>query len=196
MTYKIISHLECFSHFLFSRCEILDHDINKTFTVLNHSTLQQYIPRLASGKFDSCSLLNTSTNISYRCDSWVYDPTYYQSSRAIEWEFVCDKRWMGAVAQSMYMFGVFIGAVFLGNMADKVGRKPVFCWSAILQLIFGVGVAFTPEYFSFLIIRFLYGIFGSAGSYIPGKYQQLNEKLKFTHLRLPLTFLRTTILRC
>ncbi|KAJ8921692.1 hypothetical protein NQ315_010602 [Exocentrus adspersus] len=53
-------------------------------------------------------------------------------------------------------------------MADKVGRKPVFCWSAVLQLILGVGVAFTPEYYSFLFIRFLYGIFGSAGSYIPG----------------------------
>lgn len=75
---------------------------------------------------------------------------------------------MGAVAQSTYMFGVFTGAVVLGNMADKVGRKPVFCWSAVLQLIFGIGVAFTPEYYSFLFIRYLYGIFGSAGSYIPG----------------------------
>lgn len=75
---------------------------------------------------------------------------------------------MGAVAQSMYMFGVFTGAVTLGNMADKYGRKPIFCWSAILQLILGVGVAFSPNYYSFILIRYLYGIFGSAGSYIPG----------------------------
>lgn len=77
---------------------------------------------------------------------------------------------MGAVAQSIYMFGVFTGAVVLGNMADKYGRKPVFCWSALLQLILGIGVAFTPNYIMFLIIRYLYGIFGSAGSYIPGEY--------------------------
>lgn len=76
---------------------------------------------------------------------------------------------MGAVAQSMYMFGVFTGAVVLGNMADKIGRKPVFCWSALLQLVLGIGVAFTPDYISFVIVRYLYGIFGSAGSYIPGK---------------------------
>lgn len=31
-----------------------------------------------------------------------------------------------------------------------------------------MGVAFVPEYFSFLVVRFLYGIFGSAGSYITG----------------------------
>lgn len=55
-----------------------------------------------------------------------------------------------------------------GGLADKIGRKKVFCWSATLQLIFGVGVAFVPEYFSFLFVRFLYGIFGSAGSYITG----------------------------
>jgi len=40
--------------------------------------------------------------------------------------------------------------------------------SAVLQLILGVGVAFISEYYSFLVIRFLYGIFGSAGAYITG----------------------------
>lgn len=64
--------------------------------------------------------------------------------------------------------GVFFGAVFLGGLADKVGRKLVYCWSAVLQLILGVGVAFIPEYYTFLVVRFLYGIFGSAGSYITG----------------------------
>ncbi|KAG5878398.1 hypothetical protein JTB14_022678 [Gonioctena quinquepunctata] len=150
------------------RCEIPAHDVNKTYTFLNESTLARYLPRLESGKFDTCSLFNATTNTSYRCDSFVYDPTYYETSRAIEWEFVCDRRWMGAVAQSMYMFGVFTGAVVLGNMADKIGRKPVFCWSAVLQVILGIGVAFSPNYISFLVIRYLYGIVGSAGSYIPG----------------------------
>lgn len=130
--------------------------------------LSTFIPRTASGGFDSCSLFNGTNDTSMKCDSWVYDRTYYQSSRAIEWDFVCNQRWMGAVAQSMYMFGVFVGAVTLGNAADKYGRKKIFCISAILQLILGVGVAFTTEYYSFLTMRFLYGIFGSAGSYITG----------------------------
>lgn len=134
----------------------------------NTSLLDLYIPKLANGKLDNCHLINITTNETYGCNSWVYDDQYYKSSKAIEWSFVCDKRWMGAVAQSMYMFGVFTGAVTLGNMADKYGRKPVFCWSAVLQLLLGVGVAFTPNYYSFIIMRYLYGIFGSAGSYIPG----------------------------
>ena len=31
-----------------------------------------------------------------------------------------------------------------------------------------MGVAFVPDYFTFLFVRYLYGIFGSAGSYITG----------------------------
>lgn len=72
------------------------------------------------------------------------------------------------MAQSAYMFGVFTGAVFLGSAADKYGRKKIFCISALMQLVLGVAVAFTWEYYSFLVLRFLYGIFGSAGAYIPG----------------------------
>ncbi|KAH1029212.1 hypothetical protein HUJ05_002490 [Dendroctonus ponderosae] len=134
----------------------------------NATSIADYIPMLPNGKMDSCALINSTSNSSYRCDQWVFDDTYYQSSTAMDWTFVCDRRWMGAVAQSMYMFGVFTGAVWLGNMADKYGRKPIFCWSALLQLILGVGVAFAPNYYSFIIIRYLYGIVGSAGSYIPG----------------------------
>ncbi|XP_050296071.1 organic cation transporter protein isoform X1 [Anthonomus grandis grandis] len=146
------------------RCQIPDEDD----TVFNNTLLSDYMQYLPNGALDRCQYLNVTTNETVRCNSWVYDDTYYKSSRAIEWNFVCDQRWMGAVAQSMYMFGVFTGAVTLGNMADKYGRKPVFCWSAVLQVVIGVGVAFSPNYYSFIITKFLHGIFGSAGSYIPG----------------------------
>lgn len=147
------------------RCEIPGND---SMIYGDNAILATHIPRLPNGNYDNCRLYNLTTNEIYKCDSWVFDDTYYKSSRAIDWNFVCDQRWMGAVAQSMYMFGVLTGAVTLGNLADKYGRKPVFCWSAVLQVILGVGVAFSPNYYSFIILRYIYGIFGSAGSYIPG----------------------------
>lgn len=127
---------------------------NGTF-MRNHTVdeLAPFIPKTPSGEWDSCSVFLNGTNSTARCDRWVYDDTYYPSSRAIEWNFVCDRRWMGAVAQSAYMFGVFTGAVFLGNAADKYGRKKIFCISALMQLVLGVAVAFTWEYYSFLVLR-------------------------------------------
>lgn len=74
---------------------------------------------------------------------------------------------MGASAQTAYMFGVLVGSLLLGRLSDKYGRKTIFILAGVLQLLFGVVVAFTTDYYSFIVVRFLYGIFGS-GSYITG----------------------------
>ncbi|XP_071444216.1 organic cation transporter protein [Hetaerina americana] len=148
------------------RCLIPDIE-NKTTALFNSSEAADYIPRTESGGMDMCHYYGPNETL-LTCNDWVYDKTYHVSSRAIEWDFVCSRRWMGAVAQSAYMFGVFTGAVVLGSLADRYGRKKIFYISAVLQLLLGVGVAFVPEYYSFLFIRYLFGIFGSAGSYITG----------------------------
>ncbi|XP_020287877.1 organic cation transporter protein [Pseudomyrmex gracilis] len=129
----------------------------------NASILLEDVPRV----IDSCHYLDRD-NVTRECISWTYDTTHFQSSRGIEWNFVCSRRWMGAAAQSSYMFGVFAGAVTLGSMADTYGRKIIFYVSAVAQLVLGVSVALVSNYYVFLVFRFLYGIFGSAGAYITG----------------------------
>lgn len=151
------------------RCMIseLDAGVNASQLIWNATTLSQYIPLKDDGSINSCRI-KLGNNTEGPCNQYVYDNTYFKSSRTIDWNLVCDRRWMGAIAQTVYMFGVFTGAVVLGGLADKVGRKKIFCWSALLQLMLGVAVAFTPNFISFIILRYLYGIFGSAGSYITG----------------------------
>lgn len=134
---------------------------NLTIPDWNTSIVSEHLPR----PLDSCHYLDRD-NVTRECDSWTYDTTYIQSSRGMEWNFVCSRRWMGAVAQASYMFGVFVGAATLGTMADKYGRKIIFYVSTVAQLVFGVSVALVNNYYLFLVIRFLYGIFGSAGAYI------------------------------
>ncbi|XP_068969107.1 organic cation transporter protein [Bombus flavifrons] len=136
---------------------------NFTSSTWNSSIAFDDVPRAV----DACHYLDAN-NVTKECDSWTYDTEYFQSSRGMEWNFVCSQRWMGAAAQSSYMFGVFIGAVTLGSLADKYGRKIIFYVSAVAQLVFGVTVALVNKYYLFLILRFLYGIFGSAGAYITG----------------------------
>lgn len=148
------------------RCFIAGVDTNEVTAAWNSTEIRNRIP-IVNGALDSCSMFSVNQTI-VPCESYVYDRTYYQSSRTIEWNFVCDKRWMIAIAQTIYMLGVFTGAVVLGGLADKYGRKAIFCWSAVGQTVFGVGVAFIPSYIPFLITRYIYGIFGSAGSYITG----------------------------
>lgn len=148
------------------RCFIEGIDTNDTIAPWNSSDILAAIP-LKNGALDSCSMYSVNRTI-VPCESYVYDRTYYKSSRTIDWDFVCDKRWMISIAQTIYMMGVFTGAVVLGGLADKYGRKAIFCWSALMQTVLGVGVAFIPTYIPFLVVRYVYGIFGSAGSYITG----------------------------
>ncbi|BET00756.1 Sugar (and other) transporter [Nesidiocoris tenuis] len=150
------------------RCYVpgLDTSVGSGVINGNLTELIVWIPTREDGRFDSCKILDPTNNESSHCDSWVFDNTYYQSSRAIEWNFVCDRRWMSAVSQSSYMFGVFAGAVTLGSLADSYGRKTIFYISALLQLFFGTTIAFVTNYYLFLAMSFFYGIFGSAGSYI------------------------------
>lgn len=159
------------------RCFIDGVDTNESFAAWNSTEIMASIPLNDNGGLSSCYMY-AGNETKVPCTSYVYDRTYYKSSRAIDWDFVCDKRWMIAIAQTLYMLGTFTGAITLGGLADKVGRKAIFCWSALLQLILGVGVAFIPGYIPFLIVRYLYGIFGSAGSYITGTF------LSSTHLRI------------
>lgn len=153
------------------RCFIAGLD-NSSFSQVpwNSSAILAAIPTKETGELDSCHMYNQTAgdHSLIPCDKYVYDTTYYKTSRTIDWDFVCDRRWMGSIIQTVFMLGVFTGAVTLGGLADKVGRKTVFCWSALLQLIVGVAVAFIPEYFSVLAARFILGIVGSAGAYICG----------------------------
>ncbi|XP_075226543.1 organic cation transporter protein isoform X2 [Lycorma delicatula] len=151
------------------RCAVPHLEQNNTYLPFNSpEVIDQWIPKLSNGAPDSCHVIDSETNLTTTCNHWVYDTTYYKTSRGMEWNFVCDNRWMGAVTQSVYMFGVFTGAVTLGSMADKYGRKIIFYVSAVLQLIFGLLVAFIPHYYIYLSAMFIYGMFGSAGAYITG----------------------------
>lgn len=155
------------------RCFIDGVDTLEMSAAWNSSEILAAIPLKGDG-IDSCSRYGVNQTI-VPCESYVYDTTYYHATRATEWDFVCDKRWMIAIAQTLYMLGTLTGALTLGGLADKIGRKKVFYVSAVLQLILGTGVAFIPSYIPFLFVRFLYGIFGSAGSYITGELNAYNQ---------------------
>lgn len=151
---------------LYYRCAIKGVDSQNYTEPWNSSLVTQAIPFNDHGKLESCKMYTVNKSLE-DCQSWVYDTQYYTSSRGIEWDFVCDRRWMGAASQTSYMFGVVLGSIVLGRLCDSFGRKTVFVWAGVLQLIFGASVAFSTGYYMFIAIRFLYGIFGS-GSYIAG----------------------------
>ncbi|MFC7391437.1 MFS transporter [Scopulibacillus cellulosilyticus] len=55
-------------------------------------------------------------------------------------------------------FGMFLGAIFLNGMADKIGRKKAFMVNLLIYSVFTFVAAFSPNVAMLVICRFLAGI--------------------------------------
>jgi putative MFS transporter len=80
---------------------------------------------------------------------------------------------MGGALASVVFLGMGIGAYLGGLIADRFGRKIVFCGSVFLVSCFGTLSAFAPNYGTLITLRSLVGI--SLGSMPPTDYSMLFE---------------------
>ncbi|XP_030075015.1 solute carrier family 22 member 6-A [Microcaecilia unicolor] len=91
-------------------------------------------------------------------DGWTYDRSEFSSTIITEWDLVCNQRRMGQMAQSIYMTGVLVGAVIFGGLSDKFGRRAVIIWSYLQMAVAGSCAAFSPNFISYCVFRFLTGM--------------------------------------
>ncbi|XP_060094229.1 solute carrier family 22 member 16 [Heteronotia binoei] len=94
-------------------------------------------------------------------DGFIYDRTKWQSTIVTEWDLVCQREWLAKLTQPTFMVGVLFGAVIFGDIADRTGRRHVMWFTSTGQFLFGVAVAFTFDYYSFVIVRFLLAMVSS-----------------------------------
>ncbi|XP_038580387.1 solute carrier family 22 member 13 isoform X2 [Micropterus salmoides] len=88
---------------------------------------------------------------------WVYSKETFQSTTVSEWDLVCNKAGLNSLSSSIYMFGLLVGSVVFGAMADRYGRRFILLLSIALQTVFGVAVAFAPNFHVYVILRFVVG---------------------------------------
>lgn len=91
----------------------------------NASDFISSIPSV-DGVLDSCQMFVEGSNETTTCTKFVYDDTFYKDTRSIDWNMVCDNRFRGAIAQTIYMLGVFTGAVVLGKNIDCLSNLPFY----------------------------------------------------------------------
>ncbi|XP_072031442.1 solute carrier family 22 member 15-like [Amphiura filiformis] len=91
------------------------------------------------------------------CGQYIFDKSNF-SSIVSEWALVCeDKEYVGLV-QSAFMFGILLGNIFIGPLADQYGRKLTIVYGHIGMAAFHFAAAYSQSYLQFVIARFLVGL--------------------------------------
>uniref|UniRef100_A0A8C9G0J9 Major facilitator superfamily (MFS) profile domain-containing protein n=1 Tax=Pavo cristatus TaxID=9049 RepID=A0A8C9G0J9_PAVCR len=72
-------------------------------------------------------------------------------------DLVCDRKNLNDISQSVYMLGMFLGALIFGLLSDRFGRRPVLLISILLEGLFGVGIALVPHFYVYLAFRCVVG---------------------------------------
>ncbi|XP_008304254.1 solute carrier family 22 member 13-like [Stegastes partitus] len=72
-------------------------------------------------------------------------------------EFVCDKNGLIEASQSISMAGILFGALVYGTISDRFGRRFAILLAVFLLLVFGVGIAFSPNIYVYMVLKFFCG---------------------------------------
>ncbi|XP_036943085.1 solute carrier family 22 member 16 isoform X2 [Acanthopagrus latus] len=96
------------------------------------------------------------------CDkNFIYDHSEVYQSIVTDWDLVCEREWLAKLCQPTFMLGVLIGALVFGDIADRVGRVRIMMFTSLCQFVLGVSVAFSGNYYIFIVLRFLLAMVSS-----------------------------------
>ncbi|XP_076336280.1 organic cation transporter protein-like isoform X2 [Tachypleus tridentatus] len=102
-----------------------------------------------------------------KCSSWEYDRSLYKSTIIEEWDLVCSNEWLVSLSTSVYMSG-FLSTVFIsGQLADRIGRRPVILINIAIFLVSALACTFSTSFAMFTAFRYFVA-FGASGAITTG----------------------------
>uniref|UniRef100_A0A8V5G0C8 Uncharacterized protein n=1 Tax=Melopsittacus undulatus TaxID=13146 RepID=A0A8V5G0C8_MELUD len=175
----LLTLLPCFTLSFHQFCQlfmVLDepHHCNTSWicaiapNLTEEEQLNLTLPRDADGGYEQCSMYSPvdwdldsivayGLNTTEKCSNgWVY-PSAQAPSLLTEFDLVCDRKDLNDISQSIYMLGMFLGSMIFGPLSDRMGRRPVILVSIFLQGLFGVAIAFVPNFDVYMAFRCVVG---------------------------------------
>ncbi|XP_037088485.1 organic cation transporter protein-like, partial [Pollicipes pollicipes] len=73
----------------------------------------------------------------------------------MEWDLVCERKWLQMLTQATYMIGIMFGVMFWGIAADRYGRRPTLFACIVLTSFLANLIAAAGSVEQFLVLRFL-----------------------------------------
>ncbi|RUS83366.1 hypothetical protein EGW08_008869, partial [Elysia chlorotica] len=101
-----------------------------------------------------------TTTLSRSCEGgeWVYDISGREATTVTDFDLVCERRFLTALASSLYYLGLILANATLVYASDVLGRRPVVLLTLHLILVTGLGIAFAGSFLVFAVLRVLMGV--------------------------------------
>ncbi|XP_072939670.1 solute carrier family 22 member 3-like [Epargyreus clarus] len=82
-----------------------------------------------------------------------------------EFGLICQDAWLASFTQSILMLGMLLGVAVFGWISDRFGRRVALILSILVNAVFMVAMAFSPNLLIYCIIRLVIGV-GTGGALI------------------------------
>ncbi|XP_063534539.1 organic cation transporter-like protein [Cydia strobilella] len=92
------------------------------------------------------------------CPNPEYDTSIFSRSIIMEWDLICERKWLTSFTQTLFQLGTLLGSVLFGMASDRFGRKYPLLVAVVIQVTMGITAAFVPGYWEFTFLRFLVGM--------------------------------------
>ncbi|XP_038214074.1 organic cation transporter-like protein [Zerene cesonia] len=92
------------------------------------------------------------------CADPQYDTSVFSNTIIMEWDLICDRKWLTSFTQTLFQLGTLVGSVVFGMASDRFGRKLPLLAAVVLQVTMGILAAYVPGYWPFTFIRFFVGM--------------------------------------
>ncbi|KAL0880255.1 hypothetical protein ABMA27_002712 [Loxostege sticticalis] len=89
------------------------------------------------------------------CKRFVYNDSLFKRTITSEWNLVCSKHWLVHLTQCVMMWGVLLGGIVFGVIADKYGRRIPLMVAIVTQSVCSYIASVLPWYWWWLGVWFM-----------------------------------------
>lgn len=108
--------------------------------------------------YNDTRLGNDRSRCNLQRTSWEYTKTK-EFSMVTQFDIHCKKEWLLILLYSIFFFGWGLGAIVLGSIGDRFGRKLLLFPSYAIILVCGFITSFLPNIYLIVVCRFITGFF-------------------------------------
>ncbi|KAH9364072.1 hypothetical protein HPB48_001731 [Haemaphysalis longicornis] len=117
------------------------------------------IPLEADGRRSRCTVLANASDPNdtavVECDAWDYDPKGVRSTVVSAWNLVCQRSWLKALANAIYITSGLAFLAVAAYSADHFGRLPAVLASGTIVVLASLLGSFAMSYAYYVCTRFL-----------------------------------------